>query len=246
MAERIQQLFHIYARGVDVMLPPAQPMITDDLEATRRRIIYNDGTLKERYPTPEDGQEFMQHVCYKRRADLLTLAEEYTPEFIENWAKIFHDKPVAVILFGSVAKGLVKHCNEKDPSNIDISILSDNVSGQEREQYLDLIHPLRDEIHAELMKGLAICSDKIDSPEKNPGNAGVHVQDIQRLSHDFYCGMKTMLLGSCAFPLADPSGLWQRFETAALKDLCKKSPKPDKTVLTKKLRSGKYFSYSPR
>ncbi|MCL5970090.1 MAG: hypothetical protein M1450_01135, partial [Patescibacteria group bacterium] len=73
------------------------------------------GILAKRYPKPEQGRKFMESVDYERRKELLEKAVHLSESIVASWKEINPDKPIAIILFGSVAKGLVKQTQNPDP-----------------------------------------------------------------------------------------------------------------------------------
>ena len=107
MKEFIQQKFWVHTRGIEMLLPPSFPHAENKSE--RLRQITNDGTLRRRYPDPDEGRDFMDEIDFDRRNKLLGMAQEANHKIIEEWKGINPDKNIAVILFGSVAKGLVKN-----------------------------------------------------------------------------------------------------------------------------------------
>lgn len=219
MKELIQQKFWVYSRGVEVLLPPhavSQQAGQNVKESERLWLILNDGTLKKRYPSPKDGLSYMQTVCYERRDALLSLAYEATDTFVKTWQEINPNKPICVVLFGSVAKGLTKYVEHNDPSNIDIAIIGE-FTPEETDQFYDAIRPYREKIRQRILED---CKD-VHSEEENPGNLGVSIQHISKLSNGHYSGMVNYL-GSSAFPLYDPYNMWETIESDALEKLHKK------------------------
>lgn len=186
-------------------------------EKARLKIMTNCGTLKRRYPQKEDGETFMKDIDYQRRDELLDRACDLTVEVVSSWEKLKPETPIAVILFGSVAKGLVKREDHPDPSNIDIAVIGE-ITKEERNSLLDAIRPKRIEIQNEILAKVP----SIDSAERNPGNAGVIVQDMEKLTKENYSQTKNYI-ASGAVALYDPSGLWQKLEIDALKHEAEKA-----------------------
>jgi len=184
-------------------------------ERTRLKLLQTDPILKQRYPTRQEGLEFMDRVDYGRQYELIGLAYELTGAILDAWAEMTpgQDRDVAVILFGSVAKGLVKKPDDPDPSNIDLAVIGDFKDG-ERDILLNAIRPKRDEIGRKIRESVP----HIESPESNPGNAGVFVQHTDKLEASAY-GQARMYISSNAIAIHDPAGIWRGLETEALKEL---------------------------
>lgn len=181
-----------------------------DTEKARLRLIIHCPILKNRYPTSTEGKELMENVDYKRRLFLLNLAIGLVPEIIFAWKSISSREEVAIVLFGSVAKGLVKKVENLDPSNIDLAVMG-NISQKEREELLDQIRPARKRVQELILTDVPF----INSSEKNPGNVGVIVQNTEVLTRNYFQPTKNYI-ASCAFPLYDPTGIWQGLEQQAL------------------------------
>lgn len=218
MKEVIQQKFWVHNRGIELLLPPqARPSATGQ-EMNRRENqrlyqITQDGPLKRRYPTPEEGRRFMEVIDFDRRNILLREAGQATDVIVEEWKQINPDKPIAVVLFGSTAKGTVKDCSYPDPSNIDMGVIGD-ISPEEQELLFDAIRPYREQVQERLLE---TCGD-IQTDEKNPGNLGVSIQHVNKLTNGHYSGM-VCYLGSSALPLSDPENIWGKLEDDALDKL---------------------------
>ncbi len=181
-----------------------------DTEKTRIRLIKQCGTLAKRYPNPEDGEKFMGNVDYQRRDELMQQAQSLSDNIVSSWQTINPNTPIAVVLFGSVAKGLVKHTEHPDPSNIDIAVIGD-ISQDERERLMDEIRPHRKNVQDWILGRVPF----INSPEKNPGNAGVMVQHIDKLKKDRYEPTRNYI-ASGAIALHDPEGIWSNLEREGL------------------------------
>lgn len=179
-------------------------------ERARIRAITSCKILRQRYPKLLDGQRFMESVDYERRDQLLGYAKELTEEIVSSWQTINSDEPIAVVLFGSVAKGLVKNCRDGDPSNIDLAVIG-KIKDHEKDELFDAIRNKRKEIQERI---LSSCNE-IDSPESNPGNAGVFIQDVSKIEKGKY-GDARNYISSGAIALHDPSGIWERIEDRAL------------------------------
>lgn len=196
----------IRANGMDGRGP-----VWTETEKARLRLIRDCKILRRRYPTPEDGRQFMSAVDHQRRFELFGMATELSSHIVEKWTEINPDTPIAVLLFGSVSKGLVKHPDHPDPSNIDLAVIGE-FNEDERLALLDAIRPKRIEVGKAIRKG---CTG-ISSPEKNPGNAGVIVHRACKVKN---CGDYSPALNyiaSEAVALHDPSGVWKTIENEAL------------------------------
>lgn len=221
MKELIQQKFWVHTRGVEMLLSPSFPQYIEnegeyklsDEESERLRQIINDGTLKRRYPTPNDGREFMSDIDFDRRDHLLGMAYEASNKIVEEWRRINPDKDVAVILFGSVAKGLVKNPDHKDPSNIDMAVIGD-ITDDESEKLFDAIRPYRTSIQEKIL----IDCVEVESEDINPGNLGVLIQHTDKLTNGHYSGAAAHIMAG-AFPLHDPQNIWTGIEHYALKKM---------------------------
>lgn len=179
-------------------------------EKARIRLMMNNSIFQRRYPSYEEGRSFMDHVDDQRREELFSYAEEVTEHIVFQWEKINPSKPIAVVLFGSVATGLVKRIDHPNPSNIDLAVIGE-FSEEERVQLFTGIREKRDEIQTRVLQR---CS-KIDSDEKNPGNVGVFIQQTQKLVNDGYkCALE--YLSSNATVLYDPENIWKPIEEQAL------------------------------
>ncbi len=179
-------------------------------EKVRLAIMKNCAILAKRYPTKEAGRAYMLDVDYDRREQLLTQAGKLTTHIVEKWREIDPTQEVAVLLFGSVAKGLVKRPDHPDPSNIDLAVIG-NISDEQRDQLLTSIRPERDRLRDEILAGVPV----LDSSERNPGNAGVMVQHVSKLTNGSYYGARNYI-ASGAIPLHDPTGIWRGIEREAL------------------------------
>jgi hypothetical protein len=206
----VQQMMWIPERGVTPLIQPHAQYTNANgstaLEAERLRLMTKDGTLKKRYPTPDQGLSFMQEVCMDRRNELLETAKELTPKIVSEWGSINAEKPIGVVIFGSTAKGLVKHNENPDPSNIDIAVIG-NITDVERSTLLRAIRPHRDAAEEKMYEA---CPDCVNKP-----NAGVHVQHVSKLTNGHHTEALNYI-ASGAFPLYDPTGMWKRVEEEAL------------------------------
>lgn len=217
MKELIQQKVWLPDRGIEMLLPPRYSPISE-AEPTREKNerllqISNDGPLRKRYPSPEAGLKFMQTVDFDRRNYLLRLAQSATEKIVDEWKKINSETEIAVIVFGSVAKGLVKKNDDPDPSNIDMSVIG-NISDSDRDKLYDAIRPYRKSVQEDILG----TSGEVNSPEKNPGNLGICIQHTDKLTNGHFSAMAGYI-GSGAFPIYDPSNIWGDLEKNALSRL---------------------------
>lgn len=231
--------FTLPRRGISVLAHPSSQRILEEIrtnginghpvwslqEKARIRLLRDCRILARRYPDPQTGRDFMSHVSKERCEELFVMAQDLTSVIVESWQQISPGKDIAIILFGSVAKGLVKDVSHPDPSNIDVAVVGE-ITDDERLQLLDLIRPKRTELRDKIR---GKCQD-IQTTDTNPGNAGVMVQNTQKLKNGcFSCALNYIAAG--AFPLYDPAGIWEDIEQTALSQAAVKFEK-------KSLRSG--------
>lgn len=179
-------------------------------EKARLNIMANCAILRRRYPTRVAGEEFMQNVDYERREELLQAARHLTEGIVGAWKQIDPKEDIAVLLFGSVAKGLVKREDHPDPSNVDLAVIG-NIRPDQRVLLLDAIRPERERIREEILARVPVLHSK----ERNPGNAGVMVQHTDKLRNGEYYGARNYI-ASGAFALYDPTNIWGQMEQEAL------------------------------
>lgn len=231
-------LISLPKRGLRV-IPPAETEANMRLARLRQRVTWSleekarlkqligCSILEKRYPTREDGEKFMRdEVDYNRREELLRMAHELTSHIIASWDIINPDKDIAVILFGSVAKGLVKKADHPDPSNIDLAVIGD-ISNEERVELYDRIRSKRKDIQRRIIKNnpnispevkqRAIENQYVDRKE-NLGNAGVFIQTPEKVKKNDYSAAM-IYIRSNAHALYDPSGIWHRIENETLEFL---------------------------
>lgn len=188
-------------------------------EKIRLRQIINCGILAKRYPTAADGKRFMEEVDYAWRAQLENMAEELTCGIVLKWHQINQKKDIAVVLFGSVAKGLVRKPDHPDPSNIDLAVIG-NFSPEERADLFDAIRPMRRDVQKRI---ISKCP-KVETCDTNPGNAGIFIQDADKLSKDHY-EPALRYIASNAYALYDPGGIWKQIEKEAISSATAKQNK---------------------
>lgn len=204
-SERVQQTLWLGDRGLVVMLPPkATEKVAHGVnnggipkeELQRLKIMASDTILKNRYPTAEEGSKYMDEVDIAWRERLFGIAQQ-TSAHIVTHAQDMGKKDFAVVLFGSVAKGLTKSPNHPDPSNIDMAVIGD-FTAEERDELFDRIRPYRKE------------------QEGKVGNkVGVHIQHTEIFGKNRY-NEALNYIASGATALYDPEGVWERIELQAL------------------------------
>lgn len=178
-------------------------------EKTRLWLMKKDRVMSNRYPNKQNGQFFMQEVDYDTREMLLEQARDLTKEIADKWQEINPSSPIAVVLFGSVAKGLVKNADHHDPSNIDLTVIG-KIKEEEREKLLNEIRPTRNNIR------------------ELGHNAGVLVQPIERVTKNYFSSALNYI-SSGATALYDPERIWSKVETDALDHATKKRLKTKQT-----------------
>lgn len=196
-------------------------------EKARLYLMKQCGILAKRYPKPEQGRRFMENVDYERRKELLEKAVHLSESIVSSWKEINPDKPIAIILFGSVAKGLVKQTQNPDPSNIDLAVMGD-INPEERERLMENIRPHRKTVQEWILQKVPF----INSPERNPGNAGVIVQNSEKVKKDNLEPAKNYIT-SGAIALYDPEGIWKELETQALNITYERMSRKNKRKLPK-------------
>lgn len=188
-------------------------------EKARLYLMKQCGTLKRRYPQATEGKKFMESVDYESREELMEKARTLSSDIVTSWERVNPNKQIAVVLFGSVAKGLVKHSQNPDPSNIDLAVIGD-IDKDEKEKLLDEIRPHRRSVQEWILGRVPF----LNSDERNPGNAGVIVQNLNVVAKDNFEPAKNYIT-SGAIPLHDPAGIWQQVEETALKTTVEKLQK---------------------
>ena len=208
--QRVMELARRHKEEGTRFTPEEKQELWPDTEKARIWLIQQCGTLAKRYPNPEDGERFMESVDYQRRNELMQKAQALSDDIVYSWQTINPDKPIAVILFGSVAKGLVKHTQNPDPSNIDLAVIGD-ISQDEREKLMDEIRPNRKSVQEWILERVPF----VNSTEENPGNAGVIIQHTDKLTKDRHEPTRNYI-ASGAIALHDPERIWSNLETEAL------------------------------
>lgn len=196
-------------------------VVWSDGEKARLRLMKSDGVLAKRYPSRDEGRKFVEtEVDYEWREQLLRMAYELSDTIVASWKEIYPGKDVAVVLFGSVAKGLVKGPGHLDPSNIDVTVIGE-FNESERSALFDAIRSKRNELE----DGMKAHYPNM-SPDSRGGNAGVHIQDRKKLENDRHSQTKC-LIRSGATALHDPKGIWKELEEKALQDVANEMRRED-------------------
>lgn len=210
--EGAEQMFWVHDRGLIITLPPiftaeiagsiCRGEQINPLQVQRLSIIETDPILKKRHAESGEGcnygNNYMTRVDLEWRENLLKEANLMAGVIRNSAAELgFVDEEFAIILFGSIPRGLSRARTDEDPSNIDLSVIG-NFSDYDREAILNRIKPTRDEIG-----------------RKIGNNTGVFVQNKYRLTRENYQPV-IQFIGACAEPLYDPGGIWQHLEKEAL------------------------------
>jgi predicted nucleotidyltransferase len=180
-----------------------------DRERTRLRLMLDDRILARRYPTKAEGAQVMEQVDYRRREELLGYAHELSEHIVETWNEINPDKPIAVLVYGSIARGLVKAVDAPQVSDIDLTAIGD-FTDSERAQLRGNIQGKREEIRDRILADAPGSVEKTDIRY-----AGAMVQNVTTLTKNGYSDAINYIR-SGAFPLYDPTSIWQRIEGEAL------------------------------
>ncbi len=224
MKEINELLINVPQRGIKMLIPPGLEWLLENSRNSQqvRPLTENEkaklwlslysSTLRKRYPNKDAGKEFMSSVDYQRRQELYLLAEQMTECIVFEWKKINSQREIAVVIFGSIVRGLVKCPAHPDPSNIDMAVIGD-ISDCERSMLLDSIRPTRERVKNVVLSG---CSNLIESLDQfKGGNAGVIVQNIQKLTVNSY-SQTIEYIRANATPTYDPEGIWGKVENDAL------------------------------
>lgn len=216
-----QQMFWVHTRGLIITLPPqisheiSQAVNEEhpipEMASEFLGVITRDSILKKRYPKPTDGENFMKSVDYNRRDELLALAQGLCKQIVETWNNINPNKDIAVLLYGSVARGLVKDTYNPNPSDIDLTVIG-NFTEYERNKLMYSIHPMRNTVRRQIIES---CPNVIGEFAEDIRYAGTLVQNREKLTKERYSAA-IHYLGSCITPLYDPSGIWVEIERRAL------------------------------
>lgn len=188
---------------------PLEGIVWSDQERARIKLIKNHGPIKKRYPNPECGRKLMACVDYERREELLVWAKDLSDHIVAEWQSISSRDPVAVILYGSVARGTVKPPDHPNPSDIDL-LVTGHFWESHRQALFSAIQEKREEISERILGHIDLTY------------AGVKIQSVRKLVVD---GYNTTLnyIGSPVIPLHDSSSLWANLENSALNFFIRKN-----------------------
>lgn len=221
MKEQAEQLFWAHDRGLLVTLTPETTQIIGheiingnpipETESLKLGQINGDAILKKRHPNQSSGEALMESVDYQRRYELIQLAMELTSHIVETWSTMNPHKDIAVLLYGSVAKSLVKKSDHESPSDIDLTVIGD-LTDSERLGLRNAIQAKRENIRERI---LTKCTNVQEEAWDDIRYAGTMVQHTSKLTKNRYSDALAYI-GSCTRPLHDPSGIWQRIEQGAL------------------------------
>lgn len=178
-------------------------------EKVRLRELIHAKILERRYPTKQCGRAFMSDVDYEWGNQLLKLSQAFTTVLVYAWKEI-SNKPIAVILYGSISRGLVKRPDHSDPSNIDLAAIAD-FTDCEKEEFFDKIRPAR-----ETIRGYILSKTPAINPDSKGGNVGIHLNTIRSLEVSNYSSTINYLQAA-AVPLYDPDRIWERLEGEAIR-----------------------------
>lgn len=209
MGERAEQMYWIHSRGVAITLPPpitekisgpiSRGECVDPIQYHRLYLIENNSILKKRLPQDTDGERYMYRVDLKWRERLLEEVQKIAFVIKKSVKEVtgFSDEDFAIILFGSVARGLCRNSSDEDPSNIDISVIGD-FSDLDRGEIFERIRP-----------------DREKGGERIGNNIGIFLQTKEKLAKDNYSSV-IQFIGACGYALHDPGNIWHNIETEAL------------------------------
>ncbi len=202
----------VEGQRVHTPLDPSQrPLLwTPELKA-RIQLMLSSKITARRYPERQIGESFMHEIDTERHIELLDMADRMSDHITSEWRNIEPEKDIAVVLFGSVATGLVKSRLHPDPSNIDLAVVGNFTT----ETTTALLNAIRKERTAlgELIRSTCPNVDKTLDPL--PGNVGVFVQKPEVLTKDHF-GEARVYLASGAYALHDPAGIWAEIDKGAI------------------------------
>lgn len=238
---RIEQMYWLPRRGVIVTLPPhvtreiAGPISRwEDITPAaghRLALLDKESILKKRFPNSEIGNDYRNRVDMVWRGALLHEAMYMAYAIKEAVKQVtgFAEEEFAILLFGSIARGLSRSRQDADPSNLDITVIA-NFTEDQREQVFYIIRPNRER-----------------GRERIRNNIGVCLQTPSKFTNDHYA-LTLELIGSCAQPLHDPGNLWGQLEQEALEYSLTKTRKKMAADYTKNPRQegAHQFSKSTR
>ncbi len=240
-------------RGVLVELPPSckqgvyidpdnGKVEIDPVSGVQLKAIADNPIMKNRYPSTEDGQIYMDQVSTQWRNNLLGKAETIAG-VIKQACQLIGKERFAIVLYGSLARNLARYRTHADPSNIDIVVVGD-FSSQDKKQLLDLVRPVRQQITAAIKLTercqctTARCRCSTQKPTYGDlrfahvdirntqgevvgtdnglvDRVGVVIQREEVIRMDGY-GLTREYLSSCARPLYDEQGVWEKTENEAI------------------------------
>lgn len=177
-------------------------------ERVRLRELISAKILAKRYPTTACGRAFMADVDYEWGNQLLKLSQAFTAALVCAWKEI-SDKPIAVVLYGSISRGLVKRPDHPDPSNIDLAAIA-HFTDAEKEEFFAKIRPVR-----EIIRGYILSKTPAVDPDSKGGNVGVHLNTIRSLEVSNYSSTINYVQAA-ARSLYDPDDIWKRLENEAI------------------------------
>lgn len=215
--------------------------VLDPMTREQLKNIMNCPILRARYPHVEDGEKFMNSISPQWRDGLLKEAKTMGAA-IKTAFWTIGKKSFATILYGSVAKNLVKSLIHPDPSNVDIVVIGD-FDTQEKLEIMDLIRPTRQEITTNIKaKEMCRCESVMcycyaDLAERYLRQATTSLRDsdgkivsysselIERMGIILHptdslrgngYGLAREYVASCARPLYDPENIWGEIENEAI------------------------------
>lgn len=264
---------HLPDRGLIVELPPscAQGIFIDPksdraeidpMTKAQLNVVINDPILRNRYPSPEEGEKYMDKVSPQRRDELLEKARLITEGIkVACWSR--GEEYFAVILYGSLARNLARHRVDEDPSNVDVVVIG-NFTFQKGREILSSIRPLRQKLATEIKTSRQCmcetiqcgCSDRLarryfddvtasyrneygrltENPSVLVEGLDVVVQSEDTIRSSGY-GLARDYMAACARPLYDKFNLWEKIENEAIVYL-QLPPK-----VRRKIREGKSIDY---
>lgn len=179
-------------------------------EKMKLQLMKECGILGNRFPTPDEGKKFMESVDYRRHAELLRYATEFSAHIASQWNHIDPNNGIAIIVYGSVARGLVKPVNHESPSDIDLAVIG-SFNEDQREELFESVKEKREEIAAQLVGD---CPNH--DAELWNRYVGLKIQDISKLSNNTF-GATLNYIKSGARQLHDPKKIWLNLEQTALR-----------------------------
>jgi hypothetical protein len=183
---------------------------SDDL--VRFDLILNSSVLAQRFPHPDAGRKLMGVVDYNYRNELFGYSLDMS-KIIQNaiyTMPSYFDKYYAILLFGSIPRGLVKRPGYFDPSNIDIAVIG-NFNSSERDYIFDHIRQDRHDLQDYMLRQNKMWR----MPFEQRCNVGVHIQDQGKITGNSF-STALQYISSCAYPLYDNYHVWSEIESDAI------------------------------